>query len=275
MALSVTALADVVFSEYWGCTGDGKWHVYNESGTMLKNCWVCDDIVDQGNENWYYIDADGNALSSGVIVDENNRYYSLEPAANGLPGRLRKTTGTYEGIFMEISPDGAVTNPEAISALSARYAENGIVRAGNIRPVYTRNLAEETIQGSLEMPKSSELYHNPAYLSSSANFTINNAGTNHTYIKMYAENGDFVSGIFIRKGERVRIYLPGGVYRMRQAFGSRWYGEEQMFGSEGLYWQCTVNGKSELPLKRAGVYVISTSGNGEQISKQALDRHSF
>ena len=278
LGLSVSAYADTLLSQYWGIGGDGAWHVYNADGTIRTDCIFCDDAVDPGRvEAWYLLDAAGNVISSAAVVDTKGRWYSCQPSGTGGPARMRVTNGTYDGIYMEFCQDqggafGSIINAEAISALSAKYPAPAVISDPHI--VFSALFANSDPKGE-DLPRSGELYHNPGYLSSSANFTISNSSANHTYVKFYSENGDLVSTVFIRKGERVKIFIPGGVYRMRQAFGDTWYGEDDVFGPAGKYWRCCINGSYDLPLKRAGVYVISTGSGGQAISKEAVDLGTF
>jgi hypothetical protein len=44
-----------------------------------------------------------------------------------------------------------------------------------------------------------------------------------------------VLSVFIQSGRTVELKVPPGSYRLTHASGKRWYGNDQLFGREGLY----------------------------------------
>ena len=130
------------FSSYWKQGADGVWHIYDRSGNLVTNCWLCDDAVAaNGQSVWYLIDGGGNMISSGLVRDASGNYYSLETEHNGHFGMMRYQSGTYGNVRLELEPShngryGAINNQDAISALSASYGVTDI-SAISARLVYT------------------------------------------------------------------------------------------------------------------------------------------
>jgi len=142
-------------------------------------------------------------------------------------------------------------------------------------PSWEEKVAADLLLTETDVPKSGELYHSNRYYSSSATVAINNEGTDDTYIKFYSEKDELVFSAYIRKGDKIKIQIPGGTYRMKQAFGERWYGLDDMFGNCGRYCECSIGDRSLFNIKRSGNYVISTMGQGDAFTKIEVLKSSF
>jgi len=143
----------------------------------------------------------------------------------------------------------------------------------------TQRSWEERVAADLlltEMPRpfSGELFHSTDYLSTSATVVINNIGTDDTLMKFFSEE-ELVFIAYIRKGEKVNVQVPGGYYRMKQAFGEKWYGNGDLFGSCGRYCECSINGNELFNIKRGAKYIISTQGQGDAFSKKEVLKENF
>ena len=101
---------------------------------------------------------------------------------------------------------------------------------------------------------------------SSSSLTIEApSGDNAVYIKIYDTDGDTVCKTFIRSGESATVWIDGGTYTMKVAYGTEWYGEIDVFGDYGTYSQL-MNGDTELfELNNGYTYTLqllaSTEGN--------------
>ena len=133
------------FSEYWYQDSAG-WHVKDGSGTLQKNCWLCDDAVPENGKNiWYLIDKNGNMMAAGLVQDGTGNFYSLEMNHNGYFGMLRYQSGTYtaDGLTANLSLEGshngsfaAIRNADGIEALKAKYGVT-VLNIDNSNIVYT------------------------------------------------------------------------------------------------------------------------------------------
>jgi len=86
-----------------------------------------------------------------------------------------------------------------------------------------------------KFPKTKEIYHNDKYVSSRSAIAID--ATNAVYVsyfKIYSGK-TLVSTMWINEGGSLTIELPPGKYSIKQATGFTWFGEDIMFGDEGLY----------------------------------------
>lgn len=63
-------------------------------------------------------------------------------------------------------------------------------------------------------------------------------GTDNCFLKLVdLSNNKTVMTIFIKKGTVVEKKVPLGVYRIKYAFGEKWYGYKYLFGPDTLYSQ--------------------------------------
>lgn len=60
------------------------------------------------------------------------------------------------------------------------------------------------------------------------------AGTNY-FMKLTNAGGGTVATMFLRAGETLDVAVPIGTYRIRFAYGSRWYGDSALFGPDTRY----------------------------------------
>lgn len=188
---------------------------------------------------------------------------------------VKKTeTKVEEETVAEKAVTGAGTELSAASA-----AEDAGV--ATVETVLTQEqLWEERVLADLlleeqERPKTGELYHSARYYSTSATVTMSNLGEDDTVIRFLTEDEDLVFSAYIRKGQKIKVQIPGGVYRMRQAFGEKWYGEDDLFGNCGRYCDCTIGDEEFFEIKRSGRYVISTMGQGDAFSKVEISKEKF
>lgn len=141
---AISAYAAPTFSEFWYQTDDGIWHVMDETGETIKNCWFCDDAVaSNGKDVWYFIDAFGNMVSYPLVQDGTGNTYSLETNHDGYYGMLHYKDGSYsfdgEPITLDLDEShngsfGAIENADAIAALAVKYGiKNVVIDNSNIK----------------------------------------------------------------------------------------------------------------------------------------------
>jgi hypothetical protein len=84
-------------------------------------------------------------------------------------------------------------------------------------------------------PENSELYHNPDF-AKKLSITFKNTGEDVGLLaKLYSEDGELASTVYIAPGKKVKIRLPRGQYTLNLAWGSRWFGEKEYFGRDAFY----------------------------------------
>lgn len=143
---TVYASEQSTFSQYWQQDATGNWHVYDSSGNIIKNAWLCDDAVQSNGQNvWYLLDENGNMITNALVQDMTGNYYSLEINHNGFFGMLRYQSGTYDGIYLDLESShggsfAKIKNQDGISALEAKCSVRQI-SINNANCVYTSTFA--------------------------------------------------------------------------------------------------------------------------------------
>lgn len=87
----------------------------------------------------------------------------------------------------------------------------------------------------LRAPLSSEKSSLPPTCSSDQKFW-SPSNDKHYWIELRDwQSNKVVTTAFIRAGEKIEILIPFGLYKLRYAVGTLWYGESQLFGSKVKY----------------------------------------
>ena len=55
------------------------------------------------------------------------------------------------------------------------------------------------------------------------------------YFEVYDKDKKSVVSLFVAGENSVETWLPGGNYYIKEATGTKWYGEKELFGDEGTY----------------------------------------
>lgn len=140
--------------------------------------------------------------------------------------------------------------------------------------------AEDCIQ---IFPGTGELYHNEDYATRSCALTIRTPKeeSSRNYIKIYSDSGDLVSTIAISSGDSAKVWLPAGQYRIKNAYSDGgWFGEEDLFGDDGIY-NVMKNGSGDnelFKLEKNYSYTLSlrmSGGSGNDVDTEREDRGSF
>ena len=87
----------------------------------------------------------------------------------------------------------------------------------------------------------------------------------NTLIRIYNSKGEVVGQIFIAAGKNATVKLNAGTYTMKVAYGTKWYGEKDLFGGAGIYLQLKNGTSDNFTLKKNYNYTLrlqsGTSGN--------------
>ncbi len=127
----------------------------------------------------------------------------------------------------------------------------------------------------LEEPKSGELYHNENYTARQADFKVINSYNEATYIKLYSDNGDLVCSFYIQANKNATVHVPAGTYTLNRAFGTQWFGLEDMFGDEGTYYRQLIGGSYEFTFENNYIYTLSTGSGGTPVVDNTTEREGF
>ncbi len=106
-----------------------------------------------------------------------------------------------------------------------------------------------------EWPKNGEVYRNSAYSGKKTYLHIKIDSQDDgqaALIKIYANNGDLVSCLFIGGAGKVTAKIPGGTYIVKMGVGENWFGVEDAFGSKGTYQTMLFDGGAETVTLQSG-----------------------
>lgn len=103
-------------STRWTSSGD-DWHVSDNKGGYLKNCWFQDDVTG----HWYMLGAeDSSVIYAGLVTDNSTgKTYLLNTNHDGTYGRMLTVNGTYnvngKSVYLEFNQNhngsyGAITS---------------------------------------------------------------------------------------------------------------------------------------------------------------------
>jgi TolA-binding protein len=165
----------------------------------------------------------------------------------------------------------AYQNAEAALADGKNYeAYRAFIDLGVFEDAYDRAKA-----CALEEPKSGEIYHNENYKSRQADLKVVNSYSKATYLKLYASNGDLVCTLYIQAGKNATIHVPAGTYTLNRAFGTMWFGPEDMFGDEGTYYRQKIGDSYEFTMKSNYIYTLSSGTGGTPVVDNETERGGF
>ena len=87
-------------------------------------------------------------------------------------------------------------------------------------------------------PKTGELYRNPDYAKKAVSLKIVSPSKEDrpTYMKVFSTETDaLVCTLFFNAKSKITVKLPQGSYYFTYAYGTTWFGEQEMFGDNGHY----------------------------------------
>lgn len=130
-ASKAKTVTGATYSPNWFVDASGVWRIRNSKGEIVKNAWLCDDVITANGQNvWYLLQADGSMLAAGLVQDNTGNFYSLETTHNGYFGMMRYKDGYYncngQNIYLQFSQKhdgtfGSIINPEGLAKLKAVY----------------------------------------------------------------------------------------------------------------------------------------------------------
>jgi len=100
---------------------------------------------------------------------------------------------------------------------------------------------------------------------SGVSMKITAPSSSSVFLKFYNSKGESVAQIFIRAGKDATVKLSAGTYTIKAAYGTKWYGDTDLFGGEGSYSQLLNGSEQEFKLKNNYKYnlrlLASVTGN--------------
>ena len=141
-----------------------------------------------------------------------------------------------------------------------------------------KDASERTQECILETPESGEIYRNDDYskrISVTFHAPKGDNVSYYTLIKIYAENGDLVSLVFLRPNQKVKVRLPSGKYMMKEAMGYDWFGQQEMFGDNAYYSIMVFEDGEYTRIKSGYYYTIKCDVEDGNVSGREEDREDF
>lgn len=211
-------------------------------------------------------ESDGPGMYTGTVIGKGPRITTAPAAAavveeETTAEKSSPVTGAGEVLSAPAELEGEVATVETVTLAGQKSWEERV--------------AADLLLEKRPKPRTGELFHSEKCLSTSATVVITNFGNDDTLIKFFSQDDEPVFVVYIRKGEKLNVQIPGGYYKMNQAFGETWYGTAEMFGNCGRYCECSIDGQTLFNIKRGGKYVISTMGLGDAFSKKEVLREDF
>ena len=127
-------------------------------------------------------------------------------------------------------------------------------------------------------PATGETYRNKKYAGTAVKLTIVPPGKQNNYIKIY-KGKDLVSCVALGGGQKATVSLPAGTYAIKDAYGTgAWFGDKDMFGSEGTYLELTNGSSKSFKLDANMIYTLtlrSGKASGDAVGSENVERGTF
>lgn len=183
---------------------------------------AADRAVECRAENQYQI--------AGAYMEENQLEKALEALTALTPSGYKDTEELIAYCNNELTYTAAW---EAYCAGKYYTAYTGFSMLTDYRDA--ADLALACIQ---TRPKTEQLYRNPDYAKKAVSLKIISPSQEDrpTYMKVFsAETDALVCTLFFNAQSKLTIRLPQGSYYFNYAYGTTWFGEQEMFGEIGSY----------------------------------------
>lgn len=123
-------------------------------------------------------------------------------------------------------------------------------------------------------PKMTVLYKNRNYSFDFAPMVIHADSNEPAYLKIYSKTGILVATVFLKPGKSLSFHMPSGTYIIKEANGTQWFGEKEMFGDDGEYAVL----KTELKFSKWGMgyeITLDNSGKDGNLKSRMASRKDF
>ena len=91
----------------------------------------------------------------------------------------------------------------------------------------------------------------------------------HVFVKLYDSDGNAVGQVFLHPNNNSTVSMAPGTYTIKVAYGTEWYGEKDLFGDEGVYYQLLNGSSNDFNMENGYTYSLEllTSADGNVGSK--------
>lgn len=199
-------------------------------------------LIESGN----YVEAQeilkdlGNYLDSAALLKQCDGAIQYAKAESLM---AIKDYAAAKQIFSELAAAGNTQAGEQEIICDYELAKEAMAN-GNFYTAYKSFVALKDYSDAPELaakcvqipPKDGELYRNENYLGDDSRIRISTANDgNYNLIRVYTEENVPVASLFLQPNMLGTIKLPAGSYIIKYAYGERWFGETDLFGTEGSY----------------------------------------
>lgn len=232
-----------------------------ESAIAVFSALNYKDSLDQASECANIIDYDkaviliesGNYLEAQVILKGLGNYLDsaellkkCDEAIQYAQAETLMASGDYaeaKQIFASLATSGNEQASEQVLACDYELAQRAMAN-GNFYTAYKSFVALKDYRDASELaaecvqipPKDGELYRNENYVGDDSRIRISTANDgNYNLIRIYTEDNVLAASLFLQSNMLGTIKLPVGSYVIKYAYGERWFGEIDLFGTEGSY----------------------------------------
>ena len=85
------------------------------------------------------------------------------------------------------------------------------------------------------------------------------------FVKLYDSDGNAVGQVFLHPKNSSTVNMAAGTYTIKVAYGSEWYGEKDLFGDGGIYYQLLNGSSTDFNMENGYTYTLellkSADGN--------------
>ena len=237
--------------------------------------------------------ADLSTAASTEVADETTAKTTTESITTEATTETTTTEATTETTITEIATEEITTEATTEDPAEAEY--NQAVSLFEEGKYYSAQKAfEESKFGDWEqraeeclqpVPETGEIWHDENMISDKMKLVFNVNEENpefYRYFEVYDKDKKPVVSLFIAGENSVEIWLPGGDYYVKQAEGTKWYGENELFGDEGTYQTLVFNEIEEdkyLTSLEEGyqwdITINATNANGQSVDSEDSDWDSW
>jgi tetratricopeptide (TPR) repeat protein len=94
----------------------------------------------------------------------------------------------------------------------------------------------------VSMPSTGIIWQDSAWFSVASSIVLEAGNMQESgFYKLYA-GGSCIATVFLNPGGSVEVEVPAGTYEIKEATGSQWWGDTDIFGPNGFYSQMTFEG---------------------------------
>lgn len=202
-----------------------------------------------------------------ILMDKGNYAAAGEKLAAPAESKLRDSISQLNYCNKKVAYSGA----EQSLADGENYsAYKTFITLGQFE-----DATDRALECILDAPKNGQVYRNENYSARQSDLKVVNSYDMATYLKLYSSNGDLVCTFYISANKSATVHVPAGTYILKRAFGTDWFGLNDMFGDDGYYYLQRIGDSYEFEMEKNYIYTLSSGGSGTPVSDSSTSRDDF